>query len=111
MEKMRFYYMDGNKREYLTLGKGSAKWANLDCPAIRIEGDETRWPGWLLLSDGLVFEDGNSDLYGATRNFVKKSGEAFYRKFPEVFKGRNGFLENFDFYYSKYHGKKEAVSC
>ena len=94
---MKFYYIDGNRKVYLTLRRGSFRWANLDCPNIYIEGDPTR-PGLWRLMTGLWLEDGNSDLKDMARNFVKLSGEAFYKEFPSLNTGRtgNGFLQNFD---------------
>ena len=99
---MRFYYMDGERKVYLTLKKGSPEWCNLDCPTIKLEGDPSRWPGWNVLHY-LILEDGNDEFYPLVRSFVKKSSEAFYRKFPDMRKDRNGFLENFDNGILKYH--------
>jgi len=95
---MKFYYKNGNKKVYITLKRGAPEWCNLDCPAIYIEGDVNRWPGWRLMSDCLYLEDGNEDLKEVVRNFVRISGEAFYSKYPDcqTTPGVNGFLVNFD---------------
>lgn len=95
---MKFYYKNGGKKVYITLKRGAPEWCNLDCPAVYVEGDPTRWPGWMLLSNGLYLEDGNSDLASRARRFVELSGEAFYKKYPRCrsIPGVNGFLENFD---------------
>lgn len=95
---MKFYYLDGGRKKYLTLKRGSAAWANADCPNIFIEGDSSRWPGWRLMT-GTTLEDGNNDLREVARTFVKLSGEAFYKKFPKCapdVPGANGFLANFE---------------
>ena len=94
---MKFYYMDGNTKKYITLKRGAPEWCNADCPPVFVEGDPNRWPGWRLLT-GLTLEDGNSDLKEAARRFVALSSEAFYRKYPDCrsVSGRNGFLDNFD---------------
>lgn len=95
---MKFYYFDDTgAKKYLTLKKAAPEWCNLDCPAIYIEDDPTRWNGWILLSNGLVLEDGNSDLYALVKKFVERSSEAFYRRYPTLRSqpGKNGFMRNF----------------
>jgi hypothetical protein len=96
---MKFYYMDGNKKVYLTLKRAAPEWCNLDCPNIFIEDKSAggRWPGWRLLTR-LVLEDGNEDLKDKARKFIALSSEAFYKKYPACRSraGVNGFLENFD---------------
>ena len=105
---MKFYYLDGTKAKYLTLKRGASEWANQDCPAIYIKGDPTRWPGWILMNQGLILEDGNADLFPLVREFVRKSGEAFHRKYPDSChegQGHNGFLNTFDAETRRYHPK------
>jgi hypothetical protein len=92
---MKFYYEE-NGKVYLDLNEASPEWCNMDCPIIYVEsnGKDGRWPGWRL-STGLTIEDGNSDLVQLFTSFVKKSSEAFYAKYPDCWKGRNGFWLNF----------------
>lgn len=93
--KTRFYYENGG-RVFLTLHKGSAEWCNMDCPIIYVlsDGKDGRWIGWRL-STGLTLEDGNSEFAELFAEFVRKSSEAFYKKYPQCWRGRNGFVENF----------------
>lgn len=103
---MKFYYMLGDKKVYRSLKRGDAEWCNYDCPAIYVEGDSSRFEGWLLMSNCLVLEDGNDDLYNLARSFVEKSSKAFYAKYPETKRANgNGFLKNFDYNIIKYHSK------
>ena len=93
--------MDGNEKRYLTLKKAAPEWCNLDCPEIKIENPDPKtgkWDGWLVISSsvsGMFLEDGNTDIKEMVHRFVKKSSEAFYKKYPSCFKGQNGFLINF----------------
>ena len=93
---MKFYYMDGNRKKYITLKRAAPEWCNADCPTIFIEGPEY-WHGWRLMT-GLTLEDGNAKLLETARHFVRISGEEFYRKYPDcrTVPGRNGFLDNFE---------------
>ena len=46
---MKFYYLDGDKKKYITLKRGAPEWCNIDCPPIFIEdGGPDRWQGWRL---------------------------------------------------------------
>lgn len=94
--KIKFYY-ENNGKVYLTLTRAAPEWCNLDCPTIYIESDGTdgRWPGWML-SNGLTLEDGNSDVAGLFKEFVRKSSEAFYAKYRNCYRGTNGFWNNFE---------------
>ncbi len=102
---MKFYYEADGKKIYLTLKRGMPEWCNYDCPDIHAEKDESkrRWDGWLVLSYPLVLEDGNEDLFLLVKSFVKKSSEAFYKKYDHLWEGKNGFFENFMSQTAKYH--------
>ena len=98
---VKFYYMNGKKKIWITMNRAAPEWCNLDCPDIYSFAPKeiSAWNGWRI-NDGNVME---TLPYWMAKRFVRfflLSSIAYYRKYGEDCSCNNenqtnGFWRNF----------------